>query len=51
MVGCSRAERPLVWRMLVYREEMVSDGREVGRDQIISRKWLVSWTWEGKDLT
>ena len=43
--------------MLVYREEtstvvmMVSGGRRVSRDQIISRKGLVSWTWEGRDLT
>ena len=43
--------------MLVYREEtstgamMVSGGRVVGRDRIISRKWLVSWTWERRDLT
>ena len=53
----SRAERPWVWGMLVYREEtstvtmMVSGGRGVGRDRIVSRKWLVSWTWEGRDLT
>ena len=23
----------------------------VGRDRIVSRKWLVSWIWEGRDLT
>ena len=50
---CSRAERPWVRGMFVYREEtstvatMVSGGRRVGRDRIISRNWLVSWTWEG----
>ena len=38
---CSRAERPWVWGMLVYREEtstvamMVIGGKEVGRDRII----------------
>ena len=26
---------------------MVSGGRWVGRDQILSRKWFVSWIWEG----
>ena len=30
---------------------MVSAGRGLGRDRIISRKCLVFWTWEGKDLT
>ena len=50
---CSRAERPWVWGMFVYREEtstvaiMVSGGRRVGRDRIISRNWLVSWTMGG----
>ena len=24
---------------------------EVGRDRIVLRKWLVSWTWERRDLT
>ena len=23
----------------------------VGRDRMVSRKWLVSWIWEGRDLT
>ena len=23
----------------------------VGRDRQVSRKWLVSWIWEGRDLT
>ena len=42
----------------MFREEtstvamMVSGGRGgVGRDRIISRKWLISWIWEGRDLT
>ena len=54
---CSRAEGPWVWGILVYREKtstvamMVSGGRGVGRDWIISRKWFVSWTWKGRDLT
>ena len=30
---------------------MVSGGRGVGRDRMVSRKWLVSWIWEGRDLT
>ena len=30
---------------------MIYDGRGVGCDRILSRKWLVSWTWEGRDLT
>ena len=43
--------------MLVYREEtstvamMVSGGRGMCRDRIISRKRLISWTWEGRELT
>ena len=41
----------------MYKEEtsivakMISDGRGVGLDWILLRKWLVSWTWEGRDLT
>ena len=41
----------------MYKEEMsmmamlISGGRGVGWDRILSRKWLVSWIWEGRDLT
>ena len=43
--------------MLVYKEVtatvamMISGGRGIGRDRILSRKCLVSWTWEERDLT
>ena len=42
--------------MLVYKEEtstvvmMVSGGREMVRDWIMSKKWFVSWTLERRDL-
>ena len=41
--------------MLVYKEDtstvtmMLSGGRRVGRDWIMTRKWLVSWIWEGRN--
>ena len=41
----------------MYKEEMstlammISGGRGVGLDRILSRKWLVFWIWEGRDLT
>ena len=28
-----------------------SGGKVLGRDRIMSRKWFVSWTCEGRDLT
>ena len=54
---CSRAERSWQYRMLVCREvtstvaTMVLGGREVGRDCMVSRKWLISLIFEGRDMT
>ena len=47
-----RAERPCGWGMLTLMVTMILlGGKEMGSDCMISRKWLVSLIYEGRDLT